>query len=193
MSWLSTTSLEGDFVTLEPLSEEHVSGLKEAVLDGESWQLWFANVPNPESMLQYVTEAIVDARKGGIAFAVICKVTNKIVGTTRFYNVDAKNRRAMLGYTWYCAAVRRTPVNTECKLLLLKFIFEQCAANAVEFRTHFSNQASRKAIERLGAKQDGIIRSHQIMKDGSIRDTVMYSIISSEWPSVKNQLLSKLG
>jgi len=191
MEWLSNTQLKGDFVTLEPLSNDHIAGLKEAVLDGESWKLWFANVPTPKSMDNYVAKAISESKKGNIAFAVKCNVTDKVVGTTRFYGVDAKNKRAMLGYTWYAASVRRTPVNTECKFLLLKYLFEKHSAIAVEFRTHFFNQGSRKAIERLGAKQDGILRNHQVMSDGSIRDTVVYSIISSEWPSVKNNLLSK--
>lgn len=192
MEWLSTTKLEGDFVTLEPLSVGHINDLKEAVLDGKLWTLWFANVPSPESMDNYVKQAISDSQKGNIAFAVICKATDKVVGTTRFYNVDAKNKRAMLGYTWYAASARRTAVNTECKLLLLSHLFEARSAIAVEFRTHFFNQQSRKAIERLGAKQDGILRSHQVMCDGSIRDTVVYSIVSSEWLAVKNNLLSKL-
>jgi len=191
MVWLSSTQLKGNFVTLEPLNKTHVAGLKEAVLDGESWKLWFANVPSPETMEKYVDKAIIAAKSGDIAFAVLCNNSNKIVGTTRFYNVDKKNKRAMLGYTWYSSSVRRSPVNTECKLLLLTHIFETHAALAVEFRTHFLNQGSRKAIERLGAKQDGILRSHQILKDGTVRDTVVYSIISSEWPAVKNNLQSK--
>lgn len=146
----------------------------------------------PKEMDSYVKDAIDDSKNGNIAFAVRSNENNKIVGTTRFYNVDKKNKRAMLGYTWYSSSVRRTPINTECKYLLLKYIFEEHSALAIEFRTHFFNQNSRKAIERLGAKQDGILRSHQIMKDGSIRDTVVYSIIALEWPAVKNNLLSKL-
>lgn len=192
MTWLSSVQLEGDFVTLEPLNNGHIEGLKAAVLDGESWKLWYANVPTPESMEDYVAQAIAASLEGNIAFAVLSKATKKIVGTTRFYNVEPKHKRAMLGYTWYSASVRRTPVNTECKLLLLKYLFEAHGAIAVEFRTHFFNQDSRKAIERLGAKQDGILRSHQIMDNGSIRDTVVYSIIGSEWPAVKNNLLSRL-
>ena len=191
MNWLSAPQIKGRYVTLEPLSIEHIDELKEAVLDGEPWKLWYANVPSPELMNGYVDEAIKESQKGNIAFSVRCNKTNKIVGTTRFYNVDAKNKRAMLGYTWYSSSVRRSPVNTECKLLLLLHIFEKHSAIAVEFRTHFFNHNSRKAIQRLGAKQDCIIRNHQILKDGSIRDTVVYSIINSEWPAVKNNLQSK--
>lgn len=193
MEWLSSTQLKGKFVTLEPLNNTHIDGLKQAVLDGESWKLWFANVPSPEVMEKYVVEAVSAAEHGDIAFAVRCNKTNKIVGTTRFYNVDKINKRAMLGYTWYSSSVRRSPVNTECKLLLLTHVFETHSALAVEFRTHVFNQNSRKAIERLGAKQDGILRSHQVLKDGTIRDTVVYSIINSEWPAVKNNLQSKFS
>ncbi|WP_027672652.1 GNAT family N-acetyltransferase [Rheinheimera baltica] len=191
--WINEEILEGDFLTLEPLRIEHLSQLKAAVQDGESWKLWFANVPRPEEMSKYVEDAVEASRLGNIAYAVRSKFTNQIVGTTRYYNVDAKNKRAMIGYTWYSSSVRRTPINTECKLLLLKKLFESHDAIAVEFRTHYFNQPSRAAIERLGAKQDGILRHHQIMKDGSIRDTVVYSIVAAEWPAVKCNLLSKFS
>lgn len=190
--WIENKVLEGQYVTLEPLSDAHIVPLQHAVKDGESWKLWYANVPRAEDIPQYVAQAIRQAETGDIAYAVRSKLTDEIVGTTRYYNVESAHRRAMIGYTWYAASVRRTPINTEAKLLLLSHLFESCAGIAVEFRTHFFNQASRAAIERLGAKQDGILRNHQIMKDGSYRDTVVYSIIASEWPAVKNNLLSKL-
>jgi RimJ/RimL family protein N-acetyltransferase len=142
-------------------------------------------------MEEYVTTAITDSERGNIAFAVRMNETKKIVGTTRFYNVDGLNRRPMLGYTWYAESACRTGINTETKLLLLQHVFEQKNAIAVEFRTHFFNQPSRTSIERLGAKQDGILRSHQIMHDGSIRDTVVYSILRHEWPTVKDKLLNR--
>lgn len=191
--WLEEKTVEGEFVTLEPLQLTHVPDLTEAVKDGELWTLWYANVPRPEQMHQYVVDAMEATQASNIAYAVRVKSTNQIVGTTRYYNVDNSNRRAMIGYTWYANAARRTPVNTECKLLLLQQLFESFDAIAVEFRTHFHNETSRRAIERLGARQDGILRNHQITKDGSIRDTVVYSIINSEWPSVKQGLLSKLS
>ena len=191
--WIKKEKLEGNFVVLEPLKEGHIEPLKKAVLDGEPWKLWFANVPNPENMSDYVKQAIDDAKNGNIAFAVRSKSSGNIVGSTRYYNVDEANRRAMIGYTWYSDSVKRSPINTECKLLLLSNLFENSNAIAVEFRTHFFNQASRAAIERLGAKQDGILRNHQVMKDGSYRDTVVYSIIASEWPAVKSNLLSKFS
>ncbi|SEA63709.1 GNAT family N-acetyltransferase [Nitrosospira multiformis] len=193
MSWLERIVLRGEIVTLEPLAPDHIEPLRCAVRDGEFWKLWFANVPSPEQMENYVITAIENAEKGNIAFAVRLNATDGIVGTTRFYNVDEKNRRPMLGYTWYAKSVCKTGVNTESKLLLLQYVFEKKKAIAVEFRTHFFNQVSRTAIERLGAKQDGILRNHQIMRDGSIRDTVVYSILQHEWPSVKNNLLGKLS
>ena len=192
MNLLPETTLAGEFVTLEPLRAEHATALKLAVLDGELWKLWYAGVPSPEEMEAYVAFAVSEAQRGNLAFAVKDNHTGKIVGTTRFYNVEPVHRRGLLGYTWYAKSVQGTKTNTECKYLLLDYFFEQQGAIAVEFRTHFFNQRSRHAIEKLGAKQDGILRSHQIMRDGSIRDTVVYSIVSSEWSSVKNGLLSTL-
>lgn len=193
MGWLSEGELKGQFVTLEPLCTEHIAPLQEAVVDGEGWLLWYAAVPTPERMEKYVQDAIAAAAKGDLAYAVRSQVHDgRIVGTTRFYNVEAAHRHAMLGYTWYAKAAQRTPVNTECKLLMLSHLFDQHQAIACEFRTHFFNFASRQAIERLGAKCDGILRNHQIMRDGSIRDTAVYSIIASEWPAVRNHLRAKL-
>lgn len=193
MSWLESIQLKGTLVTLEPLDINHIDPLKAAVMDGELWKLWFANVPSPAQIGNYVAKAIEDARNGNIAFAVRLIDANRIVGTTRFYNVDEKNRRPMLGYTWYAKSACRTGINSESKLLLLEHVFEQKKAIAVEFRTHFFNQASRTAIERLGAKQDGILRNHQIMRDGSVRDTAVYSILQREWPLVKSNLASRLS
>jgi RimJ/RimL family protein N-acetyltransferase len=192
MSWLEPVELKGQIVTLDPLDISHAGPLKAAVMDGEFWKLWYANVPSPDQMESYVIRAIENAEKGNIAFAVRLNSTNRIVGATRFYNVDEPNKRPMLGYTWYAKSVCKSGVNTECKLLLLQHVFEQKEAIAVEFRTHYFNHVSRTAIERLGAKQDGVLRSHQLMRDGSIRDTVVYSILRHEWPAVKNNLLSKL-
>lgn len=192
MNWLEPIVLKGKIVTLDPLNMSHIGPLKAAVMDGEPWKLWFAKVPSPDQMENYVVQALENSDKGNIAFAVRLNYTNQVVGTTRFYDVDQLNRRPMLGYTWYAKSVCKTGVNTECKLLLLQHVFEQKEAIAVEFRTHYFNQVSRVAIERLGAKQDGILRSHQIMLDGSVRDTVVYSILQHEWPAVKNNLLGKL-
>lgn len=192
MSWLEPVELKGAIVTLAPLGIDDVEPLKAAVRDGELWKLWFARVPSPEQMESYVMHAVEDAAKGNIAFAVRLNKTDRIVGTTRFYNVDELNQRPMLGYTWYAKSMCKTGVNSESKLLLLQYVFEQKNAIAVEFRTHYFNQISRTSIERLGAKQDGILRNHQRMPDGSIRDTVVYSILQHEWPAVKNNLLHRL-
>jgi RimJ/RimL family protein N-acetyltransferase len=192
MSWLEPVQLKGVLVTLDPLDIDHAGQLRAAVMDGEFWKLWFAKVPSPEQMESYVMRAVEDAAQGNIAFAVRLNKTNRIVGTTRFYNVDELNQRPMLGYTWYAKSVCKTGVNSESKFLLLQYIFEQKNAIAVEFRTHYFNQISRNSIERLGAKQDGILRNHQRMPDGSIRDTVVYSILQHEWPAVKNNLLHRL-
>jgi RimJ/RimL family protein N-acetyltransferase len=191
--WIKSAALEGNFVVLEPLQRDHVTALAAAVTDGEAWKLWFANVPSPEQMQSYVEQAIAASQNGDIAYAVRSKATGQLVGTTRYYQVDAKHKRAMIGFTWYAASVRRTAINSECKLLLLQNLFEKYGAIAAEFRTHFFNQPSRAAIERLGAKLDGILRHHQIMPDGSLRDTVVYSIIAAEWPAVKANLKSKMA
>ena len=186
-------TLRGDFVVLEPLHHSHTDALKVAVQDGELWQLWYASVPSPDEMAHYVETAIKASTGGNLAFAVRDLKTQNIVGTTRFYDVEPAHKRGLIGYTWYAQSVQRTAINTEAKYLLMQHWFEVQQAHAVEFRTHFFNQASRRAIERLGAKQDGILRSHQILKDGSVRDTVVYSIIASEWPAVKNNLQAKLA
>ncbi len=185
--------LSGSFVALAPLMRSHVDALKDAVSDGELWRLWYASVPSPDEMSNYVDAAINASTNGNMAFAVRDLKTQKVVGTTRFYNVEPAHKRGLIGYTWYAKSAQGTAINTEAKFLLMQYWFEVQKANAVEFRTHFFNQASRRAIERLGAKQDGILRSHQILKDGSIRDTVVYSIIASEWPAVKNNLQTKLA
>lgn len=184
--------LEGRHVALEHLHAGHIEPLERAVEEGQAWKLWYANVPQPADMAAYVERAMEAAQTGDVAYAVRHKASGDIVGTTRFYQVDAPNRRALLGYTWYAQSVRRTAVNTECKLLMLSNLFEASNAVACELRTHFFNHASRAAIERLGAKQDGILRSHMILPDGSLRDTVVYSIIASEWPAVRMNLQSKL-
>ncbi|CAH9053457.1 hypothetical protein PSECIP111951_02468 [Pseudoalteromonas holothuriae] len=190
---IKNTALKGRYVTLVPLELCHIDGLKCAVEDGEPWRLWYASVPKPEQMQTYIEQAIAGAENGDIAYVVIDNKTQKIVGTTRYYQVDVSNKRAAIGYTWYANSARRTAINTEAKLLLLENLFDVCTAIAVVFKTHFFNHASRSAIERLGAKLDGVLRAHQIMPDGSLRDTAVYSIIASEWPAVRNNLMHKLS
>lgn len=185
--------LSGEHIVLEPLSLSHVAALSLAVNDGELWRLWFTSVPAPSDIKAYVVNALEETARGeSFPFAVRDRISGEIVGCTRICNWESEHRRLEIGYTWYAKRAQRTGINTEAKLLLLTFAFETLAAIAVEFRTHWHNQASRQAIARLGAKQDGVLRNHKILKDGTIRDTVVYSIIDAEWQTVKNSLQFRL-
>lgn len=187
-------TLIGRHAALEPLAFEHEDALAEAVRDGELWKLWYTAIPSPEGMRSEIERRLGLQKAGAmLPFAVRSQSTRRIVGMTTYMNIDAKNRRVEIGSTWYAKSVQRTPLNTECKLLLLAHAFETLACIAVEFRTGFFNYASRRAIERLGAKQDGILRSHQRYADGSLRDTVVFSIVAQEWPAVKRHLEFKLA
>jgi N-acetyltransferase len=187
--WIKPVTLEGQGVTLLPLELSHIDGLREASCDGELWELWFTSIPNPEQTAAYVRTALeLQAAHSALPFVVIENATGTIIGTTRYCNVDNRNQRLEIGYTWYAKRFQRTGVNTECKLLLLTHAFEQLGAIAVEFRTHWHNHVSRTAIARLGAKQDGVLRNHQKNADGGYRDTVVFSIINLEWPMVKKDL-----
>lgn len=191
--WLSEAELRGKLVTLVPLGREHVKALTEASSDGELWRLWYTNVPKSEDVNTYIDFALSEQLAGrSLAFVVVSNSTQKVIGTTRFCNADCLNQRLEIGYTWYAKSFQRTAVNTECKFLLLTYAFEQLSAIAVEFRTHWHNHASRNAIARLGAKQDGVLRNHQKLSDGSYRDTVVFSITNHEWLAVKNNLSFKL-
>ena len=186
--------LQGEHATLEPLAREHEEALKSAASDGELWRLWYTSVASPDRMGEYVATALdMRDRLGAMPFVVRDNRSGDIVGCTRYFNVDAANRRLEIGHTWYARRVQRSAVNTECKLLLLTHAFEKLACIAVEFRTHWFNQASRAAIARLGAKQDGVLRNHQVAPDGSKRDTVVFSIIDGEWPAVKHHLQFQLA
>lgn len=182
-------TLVGAYATLEPLSHAHHDGLVNATLDGELWKLWYTSVASPEGM-----RAEIDRRLGlqqagmMLPWTVLDNASGKVVGMTTYMNIDATYRRIEIGSTWYAKSAQRTPINTECKLMLLTHAFESLVCIAVEFRTSFFNHTSRRAIERLGAKQDGILRSHQLHSDGSLRDTVVYSIVAAEWPAVKRHL-----
>ncbi|MHC1480516.1 GNAT family N-acetyltransferase [Frateuria aurantia] len=188
--WLQAQELQGRHVRLEPLGLAHVEGLRAAVSDGALHRLWYTSAPAPEDVEAYVAQALLEQAQGSsLPFAVRALASGEIVGTTRYCHVDARNQRLEIGYTWYAAAVQRTAVNTECKWLLLRHAFEQLDCIAVEFRTHWLNQRSRAAIARLGARQDGILRNHSRMPDGSLRDTVVFSIIASEWPAIRQHLL----
>ena len=192
--WIEPVTLTGSKVILEPLSLEHLDGLISAVKDGELWRLWFTSIPAPEKAEEYIKTAL-DMREnaGAMPFVVRDRESNKIIGCTRYFNVDEVNQRLEIGYTWYSESYQRTAVNTECKYLLLSHAFEKLDAIAVEFRTHWHNHKSRAAIARLGAKQDGVLRNHQKTADGSYRDTVVFSIINLEWPAVRQSLMFKLN
>lgn len=189
MSFADSVSLNGQHVSLVPLSHAHHDDLIEAVEDGELWNLWYTSVPAPDRLKGEIDRRLELQRQGSmLPFAVIEKSTRKAVGMTTFLNIDSDNRRVEIGATWYRKRVQRSASNTECKLLLLTYAFEQFSCIAVEFRTHFFNRQSRAGIERLGAKLDGILRQHQIGRDGVLRDTCVYSIIDHEWPAVKAHL-----
>lgn len=191
--WLYETTLTGKIVTLIPLKREHTDALLKASSDGELWNLWYTSVPNNETIEAYLDKAFNDQEtSSALLFAVVDNTTRKTIGATRYCNADNLNRRVEIGYTWYAKSFQRTGVNTECKYLLLSHAFETLNAIAVEFRTHWHNHASRAAIARLGAKQDGVLRNHQKNAEGIYRDTVVFSIIDQEWPTVKKSLVYKM-
>lgn len=186
---LQPITFTGTHATLLPLAREHAPALAEAVKDGELYNLWYTFIPQPQDMAAEVDRRLgLHAAGSMLPFAIADKASGKLVGMTTFMNIDTKHRRVEIGSTWYAKSVQRTPLNTECKLMLLTHAFETLQCIAVEFRTHFINQQSRRGIERLGAKLDGILRSHQVMPNGSLRDTCVYSIVASEWPTVKAHL-----
>jgi RimJ/RimL family protein N-acetyltransferase len=193
MPWPEPVSLRGPHARLEPLSHDHLGGLTEAVKDGELWKLWYTFVPNPEDMRKEIDRRLGLQAAGAMVPFTVFDADGKIAGMTTYMNVDAANRRVEIGSTWYAKRVQRSALNTQCKLLLLTHAFEKLGCIAVEFRTHFFNHQSRQGIERLGAKQDGILRSHMIAPDSTLRDTVVYSIIASEWPTVKAHLTYQLN
>jgi RimJ/RimL family protein N-acetyltransferase len=176
-------------VQLEPLSTAHASGLQDAITDGALHTLWYTIVPPPESLDTWIATSL-KAREAGAALPFVVRRLrdDRIVGSTRFMNIEAAQRRLEIGTTFYSASVQRSALNTECKRLLLAHAFEALHCLAVEFRTHWFNHRSREAIARLGAKQDGVLRQHQRLPDGSLRDTVVFSIIDSEWPAVRHHL-----
>ena len=193
MPWPDPVTLRGEHARLEPLSHDHLEGLVEAVKDGELFKLWYTAVPRPENMAKEIDRRLGLQKAGSMLPFTVFDAAGKIAGMSTYMNIDAANRRVEIGSTWYAKRVQRTPLNTQCKLLLLGHAFEAINCIAVEFRTHFFNHQSRRAIERLGAKQDGILRSHQIAPNGTLRDTVVFSVIAAEWPTVKAHLNFQLN
>jgi RimJ/RimL family protein N-acetyltransferase len=185
---LQPVTLTGTHATLAPLATAHAEALSEAARDGELWRLWYTSVPPPEDMVREIDRRLSLFSAGSMLPFTVLDPAGTPVGMTTFMNVDALNHRVEIGSTWYAARVQRTALNTECKLLLLAHAFEQLQCIAVELRTHILNTRSRRAIERIGAKLDGTLRNHARMPNGTLRDTVVYSIIESEWPTVRAHL-----
>jgi len=192
MPWLEPVTLAGPAARLEPLAPAHHDGLVAAVRDGELWRLWYTSIPHPDAMIAEIERRLDLQRAGTMLPFTVKDAGGTIAGMTTYMNVDAKNRRVEIGSTWYAKRVQRSALNTQCKLMLLAHAFEALDCIAVEFRTHVFNHQSRRGIERLGAKQDGILRSHQVSSNGTLRDTVVYSIIAAEWPTVKAHLTFQL-
>ena len=187
-AWLSPVRLVGAHCSLEPLAPEQHDELVAATRDGELWKLWYTAIPSPEGMGAEIARRLDLQAKGSMLAFTTRDADGRVAGMTTYMNVDATHKRVEIGSTWTAARMQRGPFNTECKLLLLGHAFETLGCIAVEFRTHFFNQQSRRAIERLGARLDGILRNHQRASNGTLRDTAVYSITAAEWPTVKAHL-----
>jgi RimJ/RimL family protein N-acetyltransferase len=193
MPWPEPVTLEGPHAKLEPLSHDHHDGLVEATKDGNLWDLWYTPIPVPEKMKAEIDRRLGLQAAGSMLPFTVRRPDGLIAGMTTYMNIDAVNKRVEIGSTWYRKSSQRTPLNTQCKILLLQHAFETLNCIAVEFRTHFFNHQSRTAIARLGARQDGILRNHSVGANGTLRDTVVFSIINSEWPPVKAHLMHQLS
>ena len=187
-------TLEGHGVRLEPLAAAHEEGLAAAAADGRLWELWFTAVPEPARIARYVADALAGQQAGHmLPWAVRELETGAVAGSTRYHDIVPPIDRVEVGYTWYAATWQRSHVNTACKLLLLAHAFETLGCKVVGLRTDNFNFASQRAIEALGAKKDGVIRHHQARRDGTARDSVVYSILAAEWPDVKRHLVTRLA
>lgn len=187
-------TLEGNGIRLEPLGLEHETGIQKAAADGELWNLWFTSVPPPERARAYIETALEGLEAGHmLPWIVKDAETGEIVGSTRYHDIVPPVERVEIGYTFYAQSRQRTHVNSTCKLLLLAHAFEDLGAKVVGLRTDNFNFRSQRAIERIGAKKDGVLRHHALRKDGTVRDSVMYSILATEWPDVKRHLELRLA
>ena len=192
-AFVSPVVLRANGIRLEPLSLAHEAGLQQAAADGQLWRLRITSVPEPENTRAYIEQALAMHAAGTrLAFAVLEEESQKVLGSTSYHDILPSVKRLEIGYTWYAKSVQRSHVNSTCKLLLLSHAFDQLGCRVVGWRTDNFNYASQKAIERLGAKKDGVIRGHALRRDGTIRDTVMYSMTAFEWPDSKAQLLDRL-
>ena len=192
MSWPEPIRLAGAHATLEPLAREHEAGLIDAVRDGELWKLWYTAIPAPEGMGAEIERRLALQASGSMLPFTVRDGAGRIAGMTTYMHIDAAHKRVEIGSTWYARRVQRTPLNTACKLMLLGHAFEALDCIAVEFRTHYFNQQSRRGIERLGARLDGVLRNHQRAANGTLRDTCVYSITAAEWPTVQAHLRFQL-
>ncbi|WP_299348402.1 GNAT family protein [uncultured Shimia sp.] len=191
--WPDPVTLTGTHVSVAPLSQAHAGDLAEASADGDLSTLWYTFVPAPDGITDEIDNRLAQQHAGSMLPFAILDPSGKAVGMTTYMNIDAPNRRLEIGSTWYRKSVQRGPMNTECKFLMLRHAFETLDCIAVEFRTHRLNMQSRRAIERLGAQQDGILRNHMIMPNGTLRDTAVYSIIATEWPAVRANLEHRMA
>jgi N-acetyltransferase len=186
-------TLEGHGVRLEPLSREHEKGLVQAAQDGKLWELWYTSVPEPEKTQTYIETALAGQKAGDmLPWTVVEAKSGEVIGSTRYHDIIAAADRVEIGYTWYAKRWQRSHVNTACKILLFEHAFEKVRCKVVGLRTDNFNWQSQRAIERLGAKKDGVIRHHWPRRDGTVRDTVMYSVLAAEWPDVKRHLEFRL-
>ncbi len=192
MSWIDPVRLAGLHVTLEPLRTDHAAALIDAASDGALWRLWYTSVPEPDRMGHEIARRLAQQAAGETVPFAVLDHDGRAVGMTSYGHLDAAAPRLEIGWTWYARRVQRTALNTEAKRLLLGHAFETLGCIAVELRTHSLNQQSRRAIERLGAKLDGVLRNHQVARDGTLRDSCVYSIIASEWPAVRSHLTWQL-
>lgn len=188
MGWPDPVTLSGPHASLVPLAPEHEAGLVEAVRDGELWQLWYTAIPPPQRMAAEIERRLALQHAGSMLPFTVLDASGRVVGMTTYMNIDSANRRVEIGSTWYARSVQRSALNTQCKRLLLGHAFETLECIGVEFRTHRMNVQSRRAIERLGAQLDGVLRAHQRMANGTLRDTAVYSITAAEWPTIRAHL-----
>ncbi|MEO8906920.1 MAG: GNAT family protein [Microbacteriaceae bacterium] len=194
MDFTATPTLSGTVVTLEPLSPDHVDDLATAVTEGELWRTWYTHIPKPDAVASEIERRLAEQTAGRMApWAIRRTDTGAVCGVTTYMNIAAEHKRLEIGSTWMARSAHGTGINAEAKLLLLTRAFDTLGCNVVEFRTHWHNQQSRAAIARLGAKQDGVLRNHQVWADGSLRDTVVFSIIATEWPAVRRGLVERVA
>jgi RimJ/RimL family protein N-acetyltransferase len=191
---IAPVTLAGHGLRLEPMAQEHADGLRAAATDGRLWELWYTSVPQPDQVEAYIAAGLAGQARGDMLPWVVRRLDDhRILGTTRYHDIVAEIDRVEIGYTWYAQSSQRTHVNTACKLLLFSHAFETLGCRVVGLRTDNFNFASQRAIEALGAKKDGVIRHHLARRDGTVRDTVIYSVLAQEWPDTKRHLLSRLG